>query len=154
MKKLNNKGMSLIELIISFSLVCVAVIYFFETLFITNKIFRTTKEDTKKYVDKAYIFNIIDYYVHTDIFKTKLVNNVDLASVYLDEKLKEFTELDSNFRWNKYIKYDPAGNVVDEPNIKDLTDGQKLLFSYRFTMNDKEYYYFFATNVKTDTISD
>lgn len=173
MKKLNNKGMSLIELIISFSLVCVAVIYFFETLFITNKIFRTTKEDTKRYVDVAYIFNIIDYYVHTsnlDLegknFNNQFVKpeatsldddaqdltalyNVEQASTYLDSKLAAYASLDSNFKWIKYNDIDDHGNIIPTINISTVTD-QGHMFAYRFKMNDKVYYYFFATEVKTD----
>lgn len=165
MKKLNNKGMSLIELIISFSLVCVAIIYFFETLFITNKIFRTTKEDTKRYVDVAYIFNIIDYYVHTTGFQERFVKpesvsldgdedlsalyNVEEGSNYLDESLLNFKNLDSSFKWEKFIIKDEHGNIIPEANISNATD-QGHIFSYRFIMDDKEYYYFFATEVKTD----
>ena len=37
MRKINNKGVSLIELIVSFAIVGVAIIYFFQTLYIPQK---------------------------------------------------------------------------------------------------------------------
>ena len=183
MKKLNNKGMSLIELIISFSLVCVAVIYFFETLFITNKIFRTTKEDTKRYVDVAYVFNIIEYYVNSNEFKDVFINDgfsadVDLsdddgeglaffnmtnASKYLDQKLFDFSQNDNSFKWSIIDDGEAAEPTLYE--IKNLSNVTKFyikqsninnvttyghMFSYRFKVSGKEYYYFFATSIKTD----
>ena len=145
MKKLNNKGMSLIELIISFSLVCVAIVYFFETLFITNKIFRTTKSDTKNYVDVAYVFNILDYYVHNDNdFKDAIkTNNLVKAKSRLDTfinnyKDEEFAATTASEGLNsQFIK----SNLVINPSSPEISD---RIYCYIFFINGKEHYYYIA----------
>src|SRR5574344_458591 len=60
MKKINNKGMTLAELIVSFALVAVAVIYFSQTIIVIRKMYVTAKKDTKNFVDVNYEFRLID----------------------------------------------------------------------------------------------
>lgn len=135
MKKLNNKGMSLIELIISFSLVCVAIIYFFETLFITNKILRTTREDTNNYVDVAYAFNIIEYSI-----KNNITSSDDVASKgnYINEILEKLASNDSEF------KFKSVADPINKAKFEDVT--AENIYQFKFILNKKEYYYFFAVN--------
>ena len=140
MKKLNNKGMSLIELIISFSLVCVAIIYFFETLFITNKILRTTREDTNNYVDVAYAFNIIEYNI-----KNNITSSDDVASKGTDINniLEELASNDSEFKFKSVA--DPINKAkFKDVTFKDVTSDN--IYQFKFILNKKEYYYFFAVN--------
>ena len=58
MKKLNRKGVTLVELIVSFAIVGVAIIYFFQTLTTVNKLYYKAREETNKFVDKDYALRI------------------------------------------------------------------------------------------------
>ncbi|HIU40130.1 MAG TPA: type II secretion system protein [Candidatus Aphodocola excrementigallinarum] len=60
MKKLNKKGVTLIELIVSFAIVGVAIIYFFQTLYTVKTIYTTSEEETKEYVVKDYGLRLVD----------------------------------------------------------------------------------------------
>ena len=63
MKKLNNKGVTLIELIVSFILVAVAVIYFYQTLYTVKKLYSKSQKETQEFVDKTYALRIVDAYI-------------------------------------------------------------------------------------------
>ena len=52
--KLNNKGVTLVELIVSFALVSVAVIYFYQTLSTVRKIYKTATVETQEFINKSY----------------------------------------------------------------------------------------------------
>ena len=54
--KLNNKGVTLVELIVSFAIVGVAIIYFFQTLSTVKKIYSDARNETDFYVKKDYDF--------------------------------------------------------------------------------------------------
>lgn len=73
--RLNNKGITLIELIVSFAIVGVAIIYFFQTLYTVKKLYTTSREETQKYVDESYTFKVIDKYI--DENGIKYLNNVN-----------------------------------------------------------------------------
>ena len=60
MKKLNNKGMTLVELIVSFLIVSVAMLYFFQTLRTVQNIYKKAREETQKFIDIDYAFRIVD----------------------------------------------------------------------------------------------
>ena len=60
MKK-NNKGVTLVELIVSFALVSIAVIYFYNTLNAVYKIYKESRKNINHYVDVEYKFKNIDY---------------------------------------------------------------------------------------------
>ncbi len=62
MKKLNNKGVTLIELIVSFMLVSVAIIYFFQTLYTVKDVYSTARRETNEFVIKDYALRIVDAY--------------------------------------------------------------------------------------------
>lgn len=58
MKKLNNRGVTLVELIVSFALVGVAIISFFQTLNTVNELYKKSKDETNDYVRKNYTFKL------------------------------------------------------------------------------------------------
>ena len=150
MKKLNNKGMSLIELIISFSWVCVAIIYFFETLFITNKILRTTREDTNNYVDVAYAFNIIEYYVHhNDEFKNYINEyKISDAKNILDFYVNGFNDAEFKAKTSYVDTITRTEKKSELGNASFNATQNDYIYYYKFFINGKEYYYFFATTPK------
>ena len=144
MKKLNNKGMSLIEMIISFSLVCVAIVYFFETLFITNKIFRTTKEDTNNYVDVAYAFNIIEYCIKNNITSSENLSNDKIKDTgyRINAALSSYAAMDSELKFEKV--YNPISKAKFN-DIKKAPHESGYIYQFKFKLGEKTYYYFFAT---------
>lgn len=58
MKKLKNKGVTLVELIVSFALVGVAIIYFFQTLYTVKKVYADARFETNDYIRKDYTLRI------------------------------------------------------------------------------------------------
>lgn len=63
MKKMNNKGVTLIELIVSFAIVAVAIIYFFQTLYTVKKVYTSARKETQMFIDKDYALRIVDAYI-------------------------------------------------------------------------------------------
>ena len=68
---MNNKGVTLVELIVSFAIVGVAIIYFFQTLTTVNKLYYTARKETNEFVEKSYALRIADAYVDAKIDDTK-----------------------------------------------------------------------------------
>lgn len=60
MRKLNNKGMSIVELIVSFAIITVAVVYFSQSLITVSKLFKNTKEETDAYVEEVYAYRTLE----------------------------------------------------------------------------------------------
>ena len=56
--KINKKGITLVELIVSFTLVSVAVIYFYQTLYTVKKIYVDARDHTNSFVEKSYKFKL------------------------------------------------------------------------------------------------
>lgn len=63
MKKINDKGVTLIELIVSFAIVGVAIIYFFQTLYTVKKVYATARDETNEFVAKDYALRLLDSYI-------------------------------------------------------------------------------------------
>lgn len=63
MKKINDKGVTLIELIVSFAIVGVAIIYFFQTLYTVKKVYSTARDETNAFVAKDYALRLLDKYI-------------------------------------------------------------------------------------------
>lgn len=63
MNKSSEKGVTLVELIVSFAIVGVAIIYFFQTLYTVKKIYNDAFDETNKYVDKSYVVHFLNEYL-------------------------------------------------------------------------------------------
>lgn len=74
MKKINNKGITLVELIVSFILVTVAVIYFYQTLFTVKKLYTKTIKETTEYVDREYVLRLADAYLDKNCPEPRIDN--------------------------------------------------------------------------------
>lgn len=61
--KLNDKGVTLVELIVSFMLVAVAIIYFYQTLYTVKKLYTESQKETNEFVKFNYAFRIADAYI-------------------------------------------------------------------------------------------
>ncbi len=75
-KKLNNKGVTLIELIVSFMLVAVAIIYFYQTLYTVKKLYTESQKETNEFVKFNYAFRIADTYIRQKGFDKDEIKNL------------------------------------------------------------------------------
>ena len=57
---MNKKGVTLVELIVSFAIVCVATIYMFRMVTSVKQIYSTVKKETDSYVEEAYNIRMTD----------------------------------------------------------------------------------------------
>lgn len=57
---MNKKGVTLVELIVSFAIVCVATIYMFRMVTSVKQIYSTVKKETDSYVEEAYNIRMMD----------------------------------------------------------------------------------------------
>lgn len=119
MKK-NNKGVTLVELVVSFVLVSVAVIYFYQTLYTVKKLYTKSRNETNKFVEINYTFRLLDEKIEHQLSNTEfqdedLCNNSEkmsgrkkrILSNYLfslnDEILSKY-KITSCYRYENYLK--------------------------------------------------
>lgn len=81
MKKINNKGMTLVELIVSFMLVSVAMLYFFQTLYTVSKIYTSATKETNEFVDKDYALRLLDKYLDKGYDYSDFCTSFNICSV-------------------------------------------------------------------------
>ena len=65
--KINNKGITLVELIVSFAIVGVAMLYFFQTLTTVSNLYETSKKETSEFIEEDYYLRILDAYLEGKI---------------------------------------------------------------------------------------
>lgn len=58
--KIDNKGMTLVELIVSFTLVSIAVVYFGKSLYAVQQLYLNARKETTNYVNVNYAYRLID----------------------------------------------------------------------------------------------
>ena len=110
MKKLNNKGVTLVELIVSFALVGVAIIYFFQTLYTVKKVYADARNKTNNYINRDYTLRILSTYLDeqgalpSDICSMYNLNCIEaIFDKYYYNGLKDENEAQSVS--NSYGKY-------------------------------------------------
>ena len=64
---LNNKGVTLVELIVSFALVATAIIYFYQTLYTVKKLYSQSQKETNEFVDVNYVYRLTDAVSYTHL---------------------------------------------------------------------------------------
>ncbi len=90
MNKLNKKGVTLVELIVSFALVAVAVAYFFQTLYTVKKIYSKATKQSQEFVDKTYALRIADAYIDKNgCSNISTICNTYFNKTYFDCNSKE-----------------------------------------------------------------
>ena len=65
--KIGNKGITLVELIVSFAIVGVAMLYFFQTLTTVSNLYETSKKETSEFIEEDYYLRILDAYLEGQI---------------------------------------------------------------------------------------
>ena len=113
MKKLNKKGVTLIELIVSFALVSVAVGYFYQTLFTVKKLYSKSQKETQEFVDKTYALRIVDACIdkNNDYDSSTIKNTCD--SVLTSKYIRKINSIsDRNNIYTVTITMENGKNVV------------------------------------------
>lgn len=107
MKKVNNKGITLIELIVSFALIGVSIIYFSQTLYTVKKVYATARDETNEFVAKDYALRLLDKYIDKNIDKngtTDLTSNF-CKKIVVCEDIEESNDNGINIYKINGIKY-------------------------------------------------
>lgn len=110
--KLNNKGLTLAELIVSFMLVGVAIVYFFQTLTTVNKLYATAREETNDFIERDYALRIADAWADTKTTAT-IIDENDIAGYNFSVKIK--------------------GNNIYRIGI--IKDGKTLTYLYKYIVS-------------------
>lgn len=124
MNKLNKKGVTLVELIVSFAIVGVAIIYFFQTLYTVKTIYQTAQEQTDRFVAKDYGLRIMDEYYNfmkdnnptsDGGFSVGFDRNEHYFVVYYNVNPEDINALQNND--NFYMTLDHVGDFDFNPNL-------------------------------------
>ena len=121
MKKLNKKGSSLVELIISITLVAVTVIYFSRTLVVVKNLYTDTKIETKRYVDENYNYRILSY--------IKKKNGIDAPINKGNVNIEGYDVTNSNQSLRNYVN--PGSDKFK-------------VYEVSFNLNGGTYYYYYV----------
>ena len=126
--KLNNKGVTLVELIVSFAIVGVAIVYFFQTLTTVNKLYYKAREETNKFVDKDYALRIVDADISNIVTSCFEDSGEDCHfSDYIDGVYNNYNSV-----WEK-VKIDS----YDSSNFIYSKDGQPIGALVKFDLIDE-----------------
>ena len=74
--KIGKKGITLVELIVSFAIVGVAMLYFFQTLTTVSNLYETSKKETSEFIEEDYYLRILDAYLEGQIINKENTNGV------------------------------------------------------------------------------
>lgn len=116
----NNKGVTLIELIVAFAIVSVATIYFFQTVSLVKRMYANAREETNNYADRTYTIRMLDNFLEN----YKLGKNLNFENICSDLKLNCNTIL-----W----KPKSDGNIYSY----DIVDKNNNVYSFYKYLNYK-----------------
>ena len=142
MKKINNKGMTVIEVIVTFSMLMILVIGMFKMVI-------EMKESSKKKQLQKDLYEYSDILrttIQNDLIKKKLINalisddedKISLVLIFEDNSRKELI-----INYNKTIKYDgknypiPENDVVEFNPSGNFNEMPYVTYSGSDTYNDK-----------------
>lgn len=126
--KLNKKGVTLVELIVSFALIAVSVIYFFQTLYTVKKIYTKVRTETKEIVDKNYVIRLLDKYIDNNAYQFSLINYNNFIDTY---GISDICDQIVKSEQTAYYKYDcrKSGNtkfsLIKSKNVSVSSVGEK-----------------------------
>ena len=150
MKKINKKGVTLAELVVSFALVSVAVIYFYQTLSTVSELYATSRTETQEFVDKTYALRIADE-VHKLSRKTLSLFCPDGYNPDSDDWCKYGLNYISDINKLK-IYFENNGIELVNINRVDITVNgiENPIFEYKIKINSgktySSYFYYDLTN--------
>ncbi len=114
MKDINNKGLTLTELIVSFAIVGVAMIYFFETLYTVRRLYTVSQAETQRFVDENYVLRIADAY--TD--KNCPDGNCGTGVIYDGDYKIEIVSNNGDLQYYKCFSNDSSAWQIKKMEIK------------------------------------
>lgn len=147
MKKINNKGVTLVELIVSFALVGVAIIYFFQTLYTVKKVYATARTETNEFINRDYAYRVFDAYfdTHPLLATDNLCENYGLKcnSIKFDNynnRMSTYIIEWKNGDETKYYKYKGLivksnGDVHTSDNCDYACDSNNVLADFHVSNN-------------------
>lgn len=143
MKKNNNSGVTLIELIVSFTIVGIAIIYFFQTLYTVKKIYNTSKKETNNFVNKNYTLRIIDSFFNKNNYLDDLVcENYDLQCESISDETYYYEIYMKDGSSIVFYKYSNFHIIDSDDHINDYGDNEEYNdYDYEEEYNDYEEYY-------------
>ena len=129
MNKNKQRGMTLVELIVSFMLVSVAILYFFQTLKTVQKIYSDSFDTTNYYVNKSYAFRVIkEYYIKNEgdmsDFDSDIIPELDTRPLKCSDSIPENVDC-LKFKINGvtsklYLYYNPNETLnEDESDVEE-----------------------------------
>ena len=137
MKNANNKGITLVELIVSFALIGVAIIYFFQTLYTVKKVYANARNETNNYLNVNYDLRILDE--HYDLREKEYSNickkynlsckKVEFAGYFSDEDLSDET----------------AGEDGNDKVKKAIKEGTMKGYKLKVIYSNGKFYYLYKT---------
>lgn len=140
MKKLNKKGVTLIELIVSFAIVSIAMIYFYQTIVDLHRMYKNSNKATDEFVNKDYALRVLDAYIKNgnglndilpssdsqvricenyDMFcdddKTEILDNNNFKKIILKDKEKKM--ITEYYKWSENETVDVSNLCNDTSSI-------------------------------------
>ena len=126
MKKLNNKGLTLAELIVSFALVSVAMLYFYQTVSTVSRLYKKSKDETNLFSESTYTLRLLDSYCNKN--RTDC-NNKDKIKNFLDKINSELvaSNVDNTFTINifTFSPFIAFGTKIVYPSILAIPSPSK-----------------------------
>lgn len=132
--KLNNKGITLVELIVSFAIVAVAVIYFYQMLSSVTRMYSNSRKDLNhaakvnyafRLIDKAYEIGNLDHVCNgilngilQNIDEGNTEDSVKNCSISTDDDYDTVTFLIDDKKYILY-KYNNSTDVNEEPQEQE-----------------------------------
>ena len=119
MKKLNEKGLTLVELIVSFALVSVAMLYFYQTVSTVSKLYKRAKIQTNQFTESTYTLRLVKDYCS------------------IEENLNNCIEKDSTNSLNNSFLKKIGSNLTVSKVVKDTqTIGSEMYSVLTFEYKD------------------
>lgn len=149
MKKINKKGVTIAELVVSFALVSVAVVYFYQTLSTVSELYATSRTETQEFVDKTYALRIADevHKLSRETLKYFCSSNYDPSNSNCRYGLNYISNID-----NLETYFENNGIELVGINKVDITVNGNInpRFEYKIKINSgktySSYYYYDLTN--------
>lgn len=118
MKKLNKKGVTLIELIVSFAIVSIAMIYFYQTIVDLHRMYKNSNKATDEFVKKDYALRVLDAWATKSSGNLSTITSSGICTKYNmacddsktkyenDGEFKKITLINNNEELAVYYKYE------------------------------------------------
>lgn len=112
MKKLNKKGVTLIELIVSFAIVSVAMIYFYQTIVDLHRMYKNSNKATDEFVNKDYALRVLDAWATKSSDKLNEIKSSGICTKYNMGCVDSETKYENDGEFKKITLTDSSNKVL------------------------------------------